>query len=61
MVASDEPEPLRPVVRSGSHGRQGPDGAALYVAKVNGGGTRRLTRPLFEDADPDWQLPAPGD
>ena len=36
-------------------------GAALDVAKVNGGGIRRLTRPLFEDADPDWQLPVPGD
>jgi hypothetical protein len=43
-------------------GRGAPSkGAALYVAKVNGGGIRRLTRPLFEDADPDWQLPAPGD
>lgn len=36
-------------------------GAALYVAKVNGGAIRRLTRPRFEDADPEWQLPAPGD
>jgi hypothetical protein len=30
---------------------------ALRVVRVDGGGIRRLTRPAFEDADPDWQLP----
>jgi len=32
-------------------------GSALHVARVDGGGIHRLTRPLYEDADPDWQLP----
>lgn len=29
-------------------------GASLWVMNADGGGQRKLTRPTFEDVDPDW-------